>query len=300
MNKNTYHSVIATGIAMICFSLLMASTVSATNIIYPGNPNWSFDARGSAGEAYISADKPRSGNASLALTTSGSLNDWAFYTRYADSYYGHLSDIDALSFDWLRGSNTVIPDGMVSWDPWLVQTPVLRLLIRDNILADNGDIAGTFTSELVWEKYYTDTNNNFKNMIIGDWVDQNLIGQNFWRHLISIEGYTLDTGVNISPYTHNELLMASSTLDWALNGEVAYQYTSDAVVYGLSVGVGSMWPAQYYGYVDNILLAFNGEEPVINDNFELPVPEPATFLLFGTGIGIMALGRRMRKKRHNA
>jgi|WetSurMetagenome_2_1015567.scaffolds.fasta_scaffold122226_1 hypothetical protein len=283
----------------VCFLLCEAPNVLSSNIIYPGDPNWNV-VTVAGGAANITGENPRSGNGSLALTTQGSLDDWAFYTRYADSSFGYLKNISALSFDWYRGSNTVIPDNMVSWDPWLVQTPVLRLLIKDNTLDEKGDIIGSFTSELVWEKYYTDTENNFKNMTVDNWVEQNLIGQNFWRHTISNEGYTLDNGTNVSPYSHDGLLMASSTSDWAFKTDLNSSYSAGAVVYGLSVGVGSMWPADYYGFVDNVLLSFNDEGTVIDDNFELPapVPEPATMLLLGSGIAFFASNRKWRKRPH--
>jgi hypothetical protein len=288
--------------AIFAIYFCAASYVHAGNIIYPGDPYWS-KVTVAGGDANITGEKPRSGNGSLALTTLGSLDDWAFYTRYADSSFGYLKDIDALSFDWYRGSNTVIPKNMVSSDPWMVQTPVLRLLVKDNIIDGKGNSAGTFISELIWEKYYTDTVNNFNNMTIDKWVDQDLKGQNFWRHTISTEGYTLNTGADISPYTHDGLLMASSTLGWAFNNNINSPYTANAVIYGLSVGVGSMWPADYYGYVDNVLLSFSGGEgPVIDDNFELPtpVPEPATLFLLGSGLATLVFGRRRHGRERTA
>ncbi len=244
-------------------------TVSATDV-YPGDPNWVFNNMGSNGTAVISAANPRSGNASLALTTSGSPNDWAFYSTYAGggsvwngtSIFGSLSNIDQISFDWYRDDLTV--NGQYDYStynedylggPWRAQTPVLRLLIEDD-----GVI-----SELVWEKWYTNSNPARTDT----WVSQNLIDQNFWQHIISpYDAYTL----------------AGNTLsNWALS------YDNNAMVYGLSVGVGSAWYDKYSGDVDNVLLSFNNfPQPAVDANFELPIPEPSACWLLASGLSFLA------------
>jgi hypothetical protein len=314
MTKNI--TLLASFLALMCFLLLTSSSANAY-LVFPDDPYWNADVRGEA-TAAITAQKPNNGNASLALTTSGlkttnnqndPLNDWGFYTRYSDSSqgWGLLDDIWDLSFDWYRDTPTT-PGGtsLVSWDPWRVQTPALRLYIKDNIYNANNMIIGTFESELVWEAYYSFENfNSTKDRImIGGWVDQSLVGegqldQNFWRHTISIEGYTVATGQEVYPYLHDQLLKACTVSEWASG-----YYSNDAYIYGLSVGVGSMWPYAYNGFVDNVYLTFSDSTgnitTVLNDNFELPVPEPATLLLFGSGMGIMALGRRWRRKKDNA
>lgn len=96
-------------------------------------------------------------------------------------------------------------------------------------------------------------------------------------------------------------LLGRSVSSWASSASdsgITLPYSSDAVVYGLSVGVGSYWPGKYKGYVDNVLLSFNGTDGstkvAINDNFELPVPEPATLLLLCSGLAFLAV----RRKRH--
>jgi len=261
-----------------------ATSVGAT-IIYPNDLRWSVDRR-VGGNASITAENPRSGNefvesglvgnASLALTTTGDLYDWAFYARSLDNTgRGLLSYINALSFDWFRKT---AQDINLSGDPWNVQTPVLRLLINDRGII----------SELVWERYYTDSNP--ASMTIGAWVEQDLMNQNFWQHIFNV-GYRLNTG-NIQPeYDHKIPLMAIQTSSWALSD----YYTDAATVYGLSVGVGSNWPYPYSGFADNIFLSFdNSNGIVISDNFELPapVPEPSTLLLLISGMAILTAGRR--------
>lgn len=129
------------------------------------------------GGAVISGENPRKGNTpqspgngSLALSINGVntsngdyyLGDWAFYSRYADNQsagWGLLSDINAISFDWYRDSLGGITDKYGA--PWLAQTPVLRLLIKD----------GDTISELVWEKYYTDPNTLNDENKLNTWIE---------------------------------------------------------------------------------------------------------------------------------
>ncbi|MBU0544154.1 MAG: PEP-CTERM sorting domain-containing protein [Proteobacteria bacterium] len=273
--------------------ILSAPSANATRLVYPDDPYWGEHIM-SNGEVSITPNNPRNGNGSLELTTTGDLGDWAFYTRYADDVkrntwgpsdittsWGLLSEISDLSFDWYREDIEINNQNLLSYDPFHVQTPVLRLLIRD------GDIH----SELIWERFYTDSNRS--NMILGDWVEEDLIAQNFWRHTFFPVSYTNNSGTEV-PSTYLQTLLGITPLSWA---DVALNYYSDdAVVYGLSVGVGSYWPANYLGYADTVYLAFNNGSPVIDDNFEFPVPEPSTLLLLLSGIATLTAGRRLYGK----
>lgn len=293
-----YSFIIGTLFAAFCL-LSIAATPGHAYIVYPDDPYWGPDDRTAAenptnaGTAGISAENPRSGNASLKLTIGGDndpLDDWAFYTRTAEDggSWGKLSEISALSFDWFRATET---DSEYEWyDPWNLQTPVLRLLIYDD---------GVF-SELVWERYYTDSS---APLIIGDWVTEDIIDgsndQNFWRHIFVEDGEDLYTDIDgndvvesvFFDITNPLTLMAETTDVWTS----LFSDYADAVVYGLSVGVGSSWPGEYLGYVDNIHLAF-GEKIILDDNFELPVPEPSTLLLLGIGMAALLAGRRRRAR----
>ncbi|MBA3031271.1 MAG: PEP-CTERM sorting domain-containing protein [Desulfobacteraceae bacterium] len=273
------------------FLLLFSSTSSYAVPVYPDSGLWENDTKNNTTQPIISTDKPRSGNASLKLTTSAAYVDWSFYVRETDAGLGYLKAITSLSFDWLLPSSvSKLKDSAgneIIYDPWYVQTPVLRLLIKD----------GDYFSELVWERYYTDSRIDTMTDDIGIWQSENLMDQNFWHHTITDEGYTLNDGTSANPYLHQAPLMALTTNQWANKSGITLPYSLDsAVVYGISVGVGSAWPGAYTAYVDNIYLAFANGSPVINDNFELPVPEPATLLLLGSGLAMLGARRKWRSK----
>ena len=279
------------------FAWVCVSPPAHASIIYPGDPNWQPDLNPiekqvnnvpGQGYAYISGSKPQSGNASLALGTTGLLSDWAFYNRYAGDgqpgspSWGFLSNVDRLSFDWYRQT---ITSGDV---PWQAQTPVLRLYVSDTLNGTN------VLSELVWEQYYTDSSPAVNNQ----WVPQDVMGQNLWRHVFGV-GYTTVANGTIDPFSPHPLLTATVS-SWSQITSI--YYSPDAVVYGIGVGVGNYWPHQYVGYVDNVMLAFqgqNGPVVVVNDNFELPIPEPSSLVLVLCGLAFLFAGGFIRRRRES-
>lgn len=285
--------------ATFCLLLIAAAPGYAYNV-YPDDPYWGPDERtageneSNAGTVEISDEQPRDGNASLKLSLGGSenweddLDDWAFYTITADDDdgWGLLSDITALSFDWYVDS--IDTSNVDDNDPFNYQTPVLRLLIKD----------GDTITELIWEQYYTDGN---ATLTMGEWVTEDLVSEDlvdqyFWQYISSAAdgdktGYVTESGDILEDFT-GLALMDETIESWSLSDF----FSENAIVYGLSIGVGSYWKGAYLAYVDNIYLAF-GNEVVLDDNFELPVPEPSTLLLLAAGMAIILLAGRRRRAR---
>lgn len=269
------------------------------NEIYPDDPRWS-SADGNlqgAGSAGITTTNPRSGEGSLELSTTGSIFDWAFFKRVAEGNgaWGLLSQINCVSMDWYRNPYTLAEDApwYLEAETWKEQTPVLRLLVRDpNAEAEY--------SQLVWEGWYN-SRGVLQPTINGLWNFEDMTGQQFWRHF---DGGTTYTNAGCADQTFS----ASSDLQtFSLGNWGAQCYSSSAEVYGVMIGLGSYWPGEYSGFVDNVQLSFAGQPGfAVEDNFEFEgvlegaptttTPEPASMVLMATGLlvlgGVNALRRR--------
>jgi hypothetical protein len=262
-----------------------------TSPVYPGDPNWFSQTVGGA-TAQITGTQPRSGNGSLQLQTSGQLADWGYYISAGDpltSSFGMLDQLSQASFDWLRvGVNLNGADA-----PWLAQTPVFRLYVRQNL----GNGAFQF-SQLVWERYY----NNGSPTPLDTWQSEDLLSQKFWR--VTLNGATRSytrAGCAGGPLDPLFPLLTLTPLTWA--GAGGCYDPLNTFVYGVGVGVGSNWPRPYTGFADNVQLSFGPGGTHIGANFELApqqtTPEPMSGLLVGGGlaaIGLWTRGYRRRRR----
>lgn len=274
----------------------LAVPTAAQVPIYPGDPRWNDDPVNSGATAVTTAANPYLGNASLELNLLGSLLDWGFYMRVAgapaSSSWGLLSAVETLGFAWYR-DQLPISSSVAPTDPFHVQSPVLRLLVRDMVDSE------IVYSHLVWEYWYNqNTRAPGQGFAYGQWFEEDLTDQIFWRHLADPSDQLLYTngGCLNEEFAGRDALTLASISGWSAC------YSPTAVVWGIMVGTGSNWPDAFRGYADHVQLGFAGANGLtVNDNFEFPpettVPEPATLFLLGSGLAGLAVAGAIRRRR---
>lgn len=267
----------------VLLSAIFATTVHAQGeVIPPGDTRWNPAFQGNAIGA-ITTTNPRFGynnvgEMSLELKTTGNMNDWAFFTRrpLAGESWGMLTEVSNLSFDWFRvGDNywsaQFTKDSIPLYD-WQYKSPVFRLLLEND-------------AEIVWESYFNWGPNPADLSYINNWQTSNLLNGNFWYR--QGNEYSVVTGeCAISEVPVWSGLHAPGTINSIVD------CFGDKRVTGVSVGVGSQWPHEYHGFVDNVVVGFNGNT-VVNANFDRTstVPEPSTYVMMVTGLAGLVLFR---------
>lgn len=285
---------------VVLCSLAAAGAARAQDPVYPGNPFWVEDGANTGGTVGISPINPDpfGGNGSLRLTIAGSMTDWVFYARTAGAsdsdHWGLLSQVNDVAMSWYR--EELMISGAVPGDsPFHVQSPVLRLMVRDFF---NGE---AIYSHLVWEYWYNQDNRPAETQFAyNTWITEDLSNQVFWRHLVSPDDAhkysNLNNQCDYGGFAGSPELARLTTQGWS------NCYSSSAQVFGVMLGVGSAWPDQFTGYVDYVRLGFE-DGLALYDDFEFPddpvstVPEPATVILMGSGLAGLLGVRWVRRRR---
>ena len=220
------------------FVFVFSNAYAATIEVTPNTPlGWITSGNSGGGSSAITTTAPRSG--------LGSVEMWGDRTRWIKAVdptvggakLGDLSDVTDFAFDWMvavGSTSALLPDA----------TPALRLHVYD----PNPPNAANPFSELIWEGAY----NGPVAVTKGSWVTTDMIGSNqlLWRWVTGL-GITLDGGAA----QINQTVAAWDDPTW---------YSANAVVFGISVGVGSSIGAGYHAFTDNVVLGFNSAPDTFN------------------------------------
>ena len=148
--------------------------------------------------------------------------------------FGKLSDLQTIGLSWYRDGTSTAP-------PWFVSA--LRVYVFDPDLG----VRGT-SYVMVWEAIYNGYAPAPDQSVPTDtWVRSDVTQDFFWRTPLFIDG--LRAPAAFCSENPTECFVFNRTLsDW--------DFGPRAVIFGMSIAVGSGWNGSYRGFVDDVTLAF--------------------------------------------
>jgi hypothetical protein len=262
----------------VCFAiffLIFSATAWADTIVYPSTTEWSSEGNSGGGSSAITDTMPDAtgGQGSLEMTgdrtrfVSG--NPWS--TSAGDAF-GKLIDVESFTFSWNIATDSL---STLHQD----YTPALRFHVYDpnsqNISLHQGRSQNI---ELIWEGAY---NGAYGATTKGTWYTTGLT-DDFWRY---------DGGVTTDNGAQQNLQIG----EWSTGTDSAGVpwFSDEALIMGISIGVGSSAGSDYHAFADSVTLDFKDQEPT-TFNFEpnaVPIP-PTVFMLGGSLVGLLGLRRR--------
>lgn len=244
--KRFCSSVLALVLMIVFVATASAVTVTPSSLLGWGPQNIRF-----TGTVAIDATYPRTGVGSLHFTQQASA-DKADFEIYNLSGFGRLADLSDLRFDVYRNSSSSVMSHFA---------PALRLVVVDPHTNQ--------TSLLIWEYVY-----NVGAVVPTDsWNTFSIRDGNFWMRAFgspscTVENYTV---------TLNQWLSGGPIFSCC--GCTPNTVGPDAIIIGLSIGVGSGWNGTFDGAVDNASWTLNGVTTTWN--FETEQATPTTKSTWG-------------------
>ncbi|MCF6320133.1 MAG: hypothetical protein L3J83_12810, partial [Proteobacteria bacterium] len=185
----------------------------------------------------INDNQPLFGNGSLMFATDTQTAGqdkadyqliWQQSTTNIDFPTRTLGNVEDLSFAWRRDSTSTTAVHFA---------PVFRL----NFYDDGGtplDLSDDKTGFLIWEGVY----NGINPAPTDNWQLDDIFNDNFW---IFVSGQGT---INVFNATLNDWINNNPSPDISLS--------SDTLIFGINVGVGSGWGNTFIGYVDAVRISF--------------------------------------------